>query len=127
MPTILNKFFKVCDVKGGSFNARGKWEEGTASLRNVKGTIQALNSRDSVLIVDGSRDIGSCKVYSSSKLYFRKRDGEGNKSFIIHSESVYEVIDLVHFDNNLISHFKYICDLVPTNQIPDKVKEAFGL
>lgn len=127
MSTLLNKTFLVCDLTGGSFGDEGEFTDGTASVRSVRGSIQALNSRDAALIESGSRNVGKCKVYSSSRLNSRDRNNNGNRSFVLHNDTVFEVIDHVHFDNKLISHEKYICDMVPTDQIPVAVTEAFGL
>jgi hypothetical protein len=123
---LFNRHFTVCDLTGEGFGADGEKTGGTASTRTVRGTIQSITSRDALMLDTGARNTGNVKVYSSSILYYRQRGQIGKRSFVSHQGAVYEIIDCFHFDNKLISHEKYQASLVPTAQIPEAVREAFG-
>ena len=127
MPTLFNKQLLVCDLTGGSFGSNGVFVDGTASTRTVRGTAQALSTRDIYLNEGGSLVAGSIKIYSSEKLKSRERGKTGDRSFVLHDGIVFECIDHVHFSNNLINHEKYICSPVPKKEIPASVSEAFAL
>ena len=126
MATLFNRYFKVCDFTGESFGPDGEKTGGVASVRTVRGTIQSITSSEALMIDSGSRDTGSVKVYSSSRLNYRQRGKIGSRSFVLHNGAVYEIIDCYHLDNKLISHEKYLASLVPAAQIPAAVKAALS-
>lgn len=126
LATLFNRYFTVCDFTGEGFGADGEKTGGVASVRTVRGTVQSITSRDALMLDTGARNTGNIKIYSSSILYYRQRGQIGKRSFVRHLESIYEVIDTLHFDNGLIPHEKYLASLVPTAQIPEAVRTALG-
>lgn len=88
LSTLFNRYFTVCDFTGEGFGPDGEKTDGVASLRTVRGTIQAITSRDALMIDSGARNTGSVKVYSSSRLNYRQRGKIGARSFVLHQGSV---------------------------------------
>ena len=100
---------------------RGNPVPGEKSSRDVRGTVQPLNGKETVPAVALSRNTGTVKVYSSERLDFRSEDGTG-LGYVRCGGAFYELVDELPNVNGLIDHWKYIACLVPQSQIPEVLK-----
>lgn len=96
---------------------------GAPSVRQVRGTVQPFNGKETVPAVAAARNTGTVKVYSSERLDFRSEDGTG-LGYVRCGGFLYELVDELPNLNGLIEHYKYVGCLVPPSQIPDSLKEV---
>jgi hypothetical protein len=96
---------------------------GSPAVREVRGTVQPFNGKETVPAVAASRNTGTVKVYSSERLDFRSEDGNG-LGYVRCGGFLYELVDELPNLNGLIDHYKYVGCLVPPSQIPDPLKEG---
>jgi len=96
---------------------------GSPSARQVRGTVQPFNGKETVPAVAAARNTGTVKVYSSERLDFRSEDGTG-LGYVRCGGFLYELVDELPNLNGLIEHYKYVGCLVPPSQIPDSLKEV---
>lgn len=114
MATVFNRTFEFIRIPKTEHDDEGRPIPGVVTRRNVRGTVQPLNGKDTVPDSVASRNSGSVKVYSSERLEFRDMDGEG-RGFVKCGEYLYELMDELPYQNmGDISHWKYIACLVPT-------------
>ena len=102
------------------------WEEGTATgynettgmynraslvQKSFKGTIQPLNSKELNSLPEGERDLGSVKVYSSTRLPVGKQGENGVGALVDFTGELYRCVRESTYSSGLIPHYKYIAFL----------------
>lgn len=121
MATLFNRLFEFLSIAKGGYSVSGDFVAGAVSTRQVRGTVQPLNGKETVPAVAASRNTGTVKVYSSERLDFRSEDG-GSLGYVRCGGFLYEIVDELPNQNNLINHWKYIACLVPQSQVPEPLR-----
>lgn len=121
MATLFNRRFSFLSMPRPTIDSYGNAVYGEVSVRSVRGTVQPLNGKETVPAVALSRNTGTVKVYSSERLDFRSEDGTG-LGYVRCGDYLYELVDELPNQNDLINHWKYIACLVPPSQIPENLK-----
>lgn len=123
MSTLFDREFEYLRLEKTTFDVRGNEIPGALSVRNVRGTVQPMNGKETIPAVALSRNTGTVKVYSTERLDFRAEDGTG-VGYVRCAGSVYELVDELPNVNGLIDHWKYIACLVPQSQVPAALGSA---
>lgn len=123
MSTLFDHSFTYVEFAQGSWDENGAYVNGGVSARQVHGTIQTMNAQDAAPYVDGSRNIGFVKVYSSEKLNARK-EGENMGGFIFLDGNFFQLLDSMPNLNGLISHYKYVAGLLDVDNVPPEVRSV---
>lgn len=123
MATLFNRSFEFVRLPKPTTDKRGNPVMGAPSVRQVRGTVQPFNGKETVPAIAASRNTGTVKVYSSERLDFRSEDGNG-LGYVRCGGFLYELVDELPNLNGLIDHYKYVGCLVPPSQIPDALKEG---
>ncbi|MCF0223833.1 MAG: hypothetical protein HUK20_06155 [Fibrobacter sp.] len=127
MPTALNSKFRYVEMTAGNYNPSGIYEHGSISSdREVRGTLQSASFKEQIPAITGTRNTGNIEIYSSEQLKCRTRGGNdggyvkfGSLIFQLISEQFYPFF-------KSISHWKYVAEMVPDEELPQPVKEAFA-
>jgi len=122
--TLLNRFFKVASLGAGTYSAQGDWIPGALSVRDVKGTIQPLSSKDTLVLETGSRDTGMVKIYAAERLAVREREEGAQGDFIEHGGRIYQAHTEDVNQNGLLPHWKYFASMCPLDKVPTAVRTA---
>ncbi len=121
MATLFNRAFEYLRLDRPTTDLRGNVVPGNLTTKEVRGTVQPLNGKETVPAVALSRNTGTVKVYSSERLDFRSEDGAG-LGYVRCGGQLYELVDELPNLNGLIDHWKYIACLVPQSQVPAQLK-----
>lgn len=121
MATLFNRAFEYLRLDRPTTDLRGNVVPGNLTTKEVRGTVQPLNGKETVPAVALSRNTGTVKVYSSERLDFRSEDGVG-LGYVRCGGHLYELVDELPNLNGLIDHWKYIACLVPQSQVPAQLK-----
>lgn len=102
------------------------WEEGTPSgynettgmydrteliQKSFRGTIQPLNSKELQSLPEGERDLGSVKVYSTTRLPVGKQGVKGVGALVDFAGEKYRCVRESLYNSGLINHFRYFAFL----------------
>lgn len=127
MATVFKSEFKYVELSVGDYNSSGIYQHGgVSSIRNIHGTLQSATFKEMNPAITGSRNTGNIEVYSSEELKCRTMGGNdggyvkfGSKVYQLISEQMYP-----YFKS--IGHWKYVAEMVPANELPQVVTEAFA-
>ena len=126
MSTLFNSAFLVATVSGSDYNEKGSFVDGVVSTRSVRGSIQSLNSKDSLAFEMGSRDTGKVKAYSTERLNVRER-GKSQGDYITYAGRIYQLFVEMPYLNGIIPHYKYFAELCPPDEVSNGVPSALGV
>ena len=118
------KSFLYADCEGGAYQSDGTYLEGALSTRTVSGTIQPMSFKECLAFSDGSRNSGYVKIYCNEKLNARER-GESSGGFVSYGGEIFRIVAEQAYQNGIMAHWRYVANLVPANEIPQAVAEAF--
>lgn len=123
MATVFNRTFTYKELGATTYGKDGMPVKGSLSVRQVRGTIQALTGQDVITYLNGSRNSGTVKIYSSERLNARKQGGDAVGYVESAAGVLYELTHELPFQNlSRIGHWKYIASEVPAAQIPEALR-----
>lgn len=123
--TLIDASFLYAYFEKGVWNEDGTFTNGELVTQEIKGTIHPLKSKEALNYSNGTRSTGYVKIISSSKLKVKGRDNESG-GFIKKENDLY-MIEKEDAHSYLIPHYVYIANIIPDNEIPANVKNAFNL
>lgn len=128
MPTILNSNFRYVELSNGEYGNDGLYLHGPEMTeRQVRGTLQSASFKEMNAAITGSRNTGNIEVYSSEQLKCRTMGGNDG-GYVKFGAKVYQLIsEQLYPFFRTISHWKYIAEMVPDNELPREVREAFAV
>ena len=126
MATLFNKEFRYVELSAGAYNAPGVYEHGTVVVdKMVHGTVQSATYKEQIPAVTGSRNTGNVDVYSSEALKCRSRGGNDG-GYVKHGSYIFQLVSEQYYPHlKNIDHWKYVAELVPDEELPEAIKEAF--
>lgn len=101
---------------------RGEWSPTVTGPFTFKGTIQPLNANDVKSSDAARREIGTCKVYSSTEMAVSMQGTANSGDHVLWQGSYWEIIDKIPNQSRIISHYKYIAAVRP-DFVPPEVGE----
>ena len=126
MATLFNKKFRYIELADGSY-VDGDYVHGSVSSdRMVRGTVQSATYKEQIPAVTGSRNTGNVDVYSSEALKCRTSGGNDG-GYVKHGSHIYQLVSEQYYPHlRGIEHWKYVGEMVPSNELPQAVAEAFA-
>lgn len=126
MATLFNKNFRYVELSNGNYNASGIYEHGAIVVdKTVHGTVQSATYKEQIPAVTGSRNTGNVDVYSSEALKCRTRGGNDG-GYVKHGSFIYQLVSEQYYPHlKNIDHWKYVGEMVPEDELPEAIKEAF--
>lgn len=123
MPTVLNKNFRYVEFTDGNYKD-GVYVHGTLIAdRSVRGTIQSATYEEQIPAITGTRMTGNVDVFSSERLKSRTR-GENDGGYVFYDEHWYQLVSEQSYTHiRRISHYKYVAEMVPQDELPTELKE----
>ncbi len=92
----------------------GSWVNGVWTTVEVDstftGSVQPVTGRDLEVLDVGREDVGRIKVYSNTPLNVSGEGTENSGDIVIWQGGRWEVSQAMDFQNDLISHYKYIAE-----------------
>ncbi len=88
--------------------AYGKWVEGTPVTIDFFASVQPTTPHDLLFLDIGRRERKSYTLFTDYKLICLDESGTKNPDRVTIDDGVYEVIVEAPWQNNVISHYKYI-------------------
>lgn len=127
MPTVLNSKFRYVELTDGVHNTSGIYSHGGITAdREVRGTLQSASYKEQIPAITGSRNTGNIDVYSSEQLKCRTRGGNDG-GYVKFGSFIFQLISEQYYPFfKSISHWKYVAERVPDDELPEEVKEAFA-
>lgn len=118
--------FKYVELTAGSYNDSGNYEHGeTLTTRIVHGTLQSATYKERIAAVTGARNTGNIDVISSESLKPTTRDGNDG-GYVKFGSQIYQLVSEQYYPHlRGIKHWKYVAEMVPEDEIPQAVQEAF--
>ena len=95
----------------GYDSTTGMYQRSSLVEKSFQGTIQPLNSRELNSLPEGERDLGSVKVYSSTRLPVSTQGENGVGALVVFQEEHYRCVKENIWSSGLIPHYKYIAFL----------------
>ena len=129
MATLFNKSFRYVELKTGAYDESGNYGHGDEISvdKTVRGTIQSATYKDQIPAVTGSRNTGNVDIYSSEQLTCRTHGGNDG-GYVCFGGKVYQLISEQYYPHlRGIEHWKYVAEMVPAEELPQLVKEAFAV
>ena len=126
MATLFNKEFRYVELSAGEHNTSGIYIHGSIVVdKMVHGTVQSATYKEQIPAVTGSRNTGNVDVYSSEALKCRTRGGNDG-GYVKHGSYIFQLVSEQYFPHlKNIDHFKYVGEMVPDEELPAEIKEAF--
>ena len=126
MATLFNKQFRYVELSAGAYNASGVYEHGAVVVdKMVHGTVQSATYKEQIPAVTGSRNTGNVDVYSSEALKCRTRGGNDG-GYVKHGSYIFQLVSEQYYPHlKNIDHWKYVGEMVPEDELPEAIKEAF--
>ena len=126
MATLFNKEFRYVELSNGGYNTSGVYEHGEVVVdKMVHGTVQSATYKEQIPAVTGSRNTGNVDVYSSEALKCRTRGGNDG-GYVKHGSFIYQLVSEQYYPHlKNIDHWKYVGEMVPEDELPAAIKEAF--
>lgn len=126
MATLFNKSFRYIELVDGHYE-HGDYVHGGLSVdKIVRGTIQSATYKEQIPAVTGSRNTGNVDIYSSEMLTCRTHGGNDG-GYVEFGGKVYQLISEQYYPHlRGIEHWKYVAEMVPAEEVPQEVKEAFA-
>jgi hypothetical protein len=88
--------------------AFGKWVEGTPAAIDLYASVQPTTPHDLLFLEIGRRERKSYTLFTDTKLLCLAETGDANPDRITIDDLPFEVIVEAPWQNNVISHYKYI-------------------
>ena len=108
--TLFPKTIQYETHSGGSY-VDGIWVDGITVLNTFAGSVQPISDEDVNSLPVARQKQGLMKVYADIELPITKEGGNEKGTIVIWQNKKYEVIQKLDYQNNLISHYKYIIAL----------------
>ena len=126
MATLFNKSFRYVELTDGHYE-HGDYVHGGLNIdKIVRGTIQSATYKEQIPAVTGSRNTGNVDIYSSEQLTCRTHGGNDG-GYVCFGGKVYQLISEQYYPHlRGIEHWKYVAEMVPAEEVPQEVKEAFA-
>lgn len=126
MATLFNKEFRYVELSAGAYNASGVYVHGAVVVdKMVHGTVQSATYKEQIPAVTGTRNTGNVDVYSSEALKCRTRGGNDG-GYVKHGSYIFQLVSEQYYPHlKNIGHWKYVGEMVPEDELPDAIKEAF--
>lgn len=128
MATLFNKQFRYIELKTGSYDDSGDYCHGDTVTKDkmVHGTIQSATYKEQIPAITGTRNTGNVDIYSSEALTCRTRGGNDG-GYVNFGGKIYQLVSEQYYPHlRLIEHWKYVAEMVPAEEIPQEVREAFA-
>lgn len=123
MPTLFARTFQYHEMSKPVFDSHGNAVPGEMSVRTVRGTIQPVTGQELVPYMEGGRNTGVVKIYSSERLAAKSQDGKGAIGYVEQGGTWYEIVDELVFGNlPKITHWKYVACKIPAAQVPEGLR-----
>lgn len=126
MPTVFNFHFRYVELPAPYYNERGDYvHDGDPVVREVHGSLQSATYKERIAALTGSRNTGNIDVISSEQLVPSTRGGNDG-GYVKFGSNIYQLVSEQYYPHfRGISHWKYVAEMVPADEIPEKVKGAF--
>jgi len=126
MATLFNKSFRYVELTDGHYE-HGDYVHGALSVdRMVHGTVQSATYKEQIPAVTGTRNTGNVDIYSSDKLTCRTHGGNDG-GYVCFGGNIYQLVSEQYYPHlRGIEHWKYVAEMVPAEEVPQEVKEAFA-
>lgn len=125
MATLFNKFFRYVELTDGHY-AHGDYVHGALTVdKTVHGTIQSATYKEQIPAITGTRNTGNVDIYSSEKLKCRTHGGNDG-GYVAFGGNIYQLVSEQYYPHlRGIEHWKYVAEMVPADEIPQAIAEAF--
>lgn len=125
MPTLFNKYFRYVEFSNGEYLPNGNYKHGEKIIdKQVRGTIHSSSYKEQIPAITGSRNTGNVEVISSEQLQCRSRGGNDG-GYVQFGSFWYQLISEQYYPHlSRISHYKYVGEMVPNEELPDGMLEA---
>lgn len=126
MATLFNKEFRYVELSAGAYGTDGLYSHGEKVVdKMVRGTVQSATYKEQIPAVTGTRNTGNVDVYSSEQLKCRTRGGNDG-GYVKHGSYIFQLVSEQYYPHlKNIDHWKYVGEMVPDEELPDAIKEAF--
>lgn len=126
MATVFDMYFKYVELPAGQYDESGNYvHTDTPSVRMVHGTLQSASYKERIAAITGTRNTGNIDVISSESLVPSTRGGNDG-GYVKFGSQIYQLVSEQYYPHfRGISHWKYVAEMVPDDEVPDAVKEAF--
>lgn len=128
MATLFNKKFRYVELKTGSYDDGGDYSHGSTVEvdKMVHGTIQSATYKEQIPAITGTRNTGNVDIYSSELLTCRTHGGNDG-GYVQFGGKIYQLISEQYYPHlRGIEHWKYVAEMVPADEIPQEIREAFA-
>jgi hypothetical protein len=89
-----------------------KWVSGTTTDIEVVMNIQPLTGKEVDALPEGRREKKNIKGYSDTQIFAIDESGGVSPDIITYNGEKYEVYESKLYDNNIISHYKFLAWLI---------------
>ena len=126
MATVFKMYFRYVELTDGSYDESGNYVHGSdVSTRSVHGTLQSASYKERAPEITGARNTGNIDVISSEQLKPTTRGGNDG-GYVKFGSQIYQLVSEQYYPHlGNISHWKYVAEMVPSDEVPESVKEAF--
>lgn len=126
MATLFNKQFRYIELVDGHYE-HGDYVHGALSVdKMVHGTIQSATYKEQIPAITGTRNTGNVDIYSSEMLTCRTHGGNDG-GYVNFGGKIYQLVSEQYYPHlRGIEHWKYVAELVPAEEVPQEVTEAFA-
>lgn len=126
MATLFNKSFRYIELTDGHYE-HGDYVHGELTVdKMVHGTIQSATYKEQIPAITGSRNTGNVDIYSSEKLTSRTHCGNDG-GYVEFGGNIYQLVSEQYYPHlRGIEHWKYVAEMVPAEEVPQEVTEAFA-
>lgn len=127
MATLFNKKFRYVQLSDGDYDEAGVYVHGGIKVdKEVRGTIQSATYKELIPAITGSRNTGNVDIYSSEALVCRTRGGNDG-GYVEFGGKVYQLVSEQYYPHlRGIEHWKYVAEMVPTDELPAEIRGAFA-
>lgn len=126
MATLFNKQFRYIELKDGHYE-HGDYVHGSMTVdKMVHGTIQSATYKEQIPAITGTRNTGNVDIYSSEMLTCRTHGGNDG-GYVNFGGKIYQLVSEQYYPHlRGIEHWKYVAEMVPAEEVPQAVTEAFA-
>ena len=127
MATLFNKFFRYVELSDGHHDEKGDYQHGSLVVdRMVHGTIQSATYKEQIPAITGTRNTGNVDIYSSEMLKCRTHGGNDG-GYVNFGGKIYQLVSEQYYPHlRGIEHWKYVAEMVPADELPQEIVEAFA-
>lgn len=126
MATLFNKQFRYIELADGHYE-HGDYVHGSLKVdKMVHGTIQSATYKEQIPAITGTRNTGNVDIYSSELLTCRTHGGNDG-GYVNFGGKIYQLVSEQYYPHlRGIEHWKYVAEMVPAEDVPQEVTEAFA-